>query len=77
MADFCWQCLERELAPECPECNDLAGLCVEGETANVLCEGCGVITVDHQGKNINPAKLAAPNDKWCVGCSPDNCCGCP
>lgn len=76
MADFCWQCLEREMAPECPERNDLRGLCEPGETVVALCEGCGQIEVDHRGSNINPGKQAAPNDGWCVGCSPDNCVGC-
>ncbi len=21
-------------------------------------------------------RQAPPNDQWCVGCTPDNCCGC-
>jgi hypothetical protein len=50
MADFCWKCLADELAPECPERNDLRGLCEPGEMVEVFCEGCGYIAVDHQGK---------------------------
>lgn len=50
MADFCWRCLEQELYPEAPERNDLFGLCAAGETVKVLCEGCGIIEVDHCGR---------------------------
>jgi hypothetical protein len=50
MADFCWKCLAEELFPEAPERNDFHGIVEEGETARVLCEGCGFIEVDHEGK---------------------------
>lgn len=52
MADFCWQCLADELYPEHPERNDLAGLCAPGEVVTVLCEGHGIIDVDHEGKPV-------------------------
>jgi hypothetical protein len=52
MADFCWDCLADELCPEAPERNDLRGLCAPGETAAVLCEGCGFIRVDSDGKPV-------------------------
>lgn len=52
MADFCWDCLADELFPEAPERNDFHGLCEPGETVTVLCEGHGVIQVDHEGKPV-------------------------
>jgi hypothetical protein len=52
MAEFCWTCLQDELYPEDPSRNDFHGLCNEGETTAVLCEGCGPIEVDHQGKPV-------------------------
>lgn len=27
--------------------------------------------------SILPEKQEPPNESWCVGCGPDNCCGCP
>jgi hypothetical protein len=54
VADFCWRCLERELYPEHPERNDLAGLCEPSQAVDVLCEGCSFILVDHQGKPVEP-----------------------
>lgn len=49
MADFCMQCCVEEL--EVPaESNDLKGLCGEGFTIDVLCEGCGYTTVDKDGR---------------------------
>lgn len=52
MAEFCWKCLAEQIFPEAPERNDLRGLCKEGEMVAVLCEGCGWITVDHEGKPL-------------------------
>jgi hypothetical protein len=57
MADFCWQCYERHgFGP--PENNDLRGGSTEKDTKKglfslVICEGCGVIQVDHLGKCIS------------------------
>lgn len=50
MADFCWRCLEEGIYPDDPSRNDLYGLCGLGETAEVLCEGCGWVAVDHMGR---------------------------
>lgn len=25
---------------------------------------------------VGPRKQAPPNERWCIGCSPDNCSGC-
>jgi hypothetical protein len=52
VADFCWTCLAGGIYPEHPERNDLHGLCAAGEVVDVLCEGCGFITVDHEGKPV-------------------------
>lgn len=52
MADFCWDCCDIILGVN-PEKNDCKGLCKEGEFVGVLCEGCGFINVDHNGKRIS------------------------
>lgn len=56
MSDFCKQC-SIELLGE--DYKDLAGLSTEEDTANglyvqVLCEGCGVVQVDHEGACVSP-----------------------
>lgn len=63
MAEFCYQCTEDVLGIP-GKYNDFSGM---GEVAkheqglhcNVLCEGCGHIQVDFQGKRVgpNPIKL--------------------
>lgn len=58
MAEFCWGCLEREIYPEAPERNDFAGIAQEGYVVDVLCEGCGVIAVDHEGKRVGAGEKA-------------------
>lgn len=45
MADFCHTCCEAVLGVQ-GELNDLRDLCVAGDYAHVLCEGCGFIVVD-------------------------------
>ena len=52
MADFCRQCAEDMWGDA--NMTDLADLSTEADTANrmypvVICEGCGVIQVDHTG----------------------------
>jgi len=47
MADYCAQCA-KALGFEGER--DLAGLCGEGETASVICEGCGFTYVDREGR---------------------------
>lgn len=59
MADFCWECVKELGVP--PEKNDFKGIVPPGETAQVLCEGCGVICVDHLGKRTG--KLIEPEEK--------------
>ena len=54
MSDFCKECSEEHLGHDfC----DLAFIVSEeqylrGKAARVLCEGCGWIVVDHNGKRI-------------------------
>ena len=54
MADFCKECSEKLLGEDF---RDLAYIVSEeqylrGKAANVLCEGCGWIVVDHNGKRL-------------------------
>src|SRR5712671_3826467 len=56
MADFCKQCGADMFPPGTP--GDLAGLSTEADTAAgrypvVLCEGCGPIQVDHEGRCVS------------------------
>lgn len=62
MAQFCWDCLAEEIFPEAPERNDFAGLCAEGEMVSVLCEGHGVIWVDHQGRRVQHPGESSPSE---------------
>jgi hypothetical protein len=52
MADFCWDCLARDIYPEHPERNDLRGLCAPGGVAYALCEGCGAGAFDATGRRV-------------------------
>lgn len=47
MADFCKQC-SIELFGE--DFGDHKGHCKEGMMVAVICEGCGFVHVDHEGK---------------------------
>lgn len=52
MADFCAQCTDELFGPELP--NDFVGMTTKEQTLNdrfitVLCEGCGLVQVDHEG----------------------------
>lgn len=54
MADFCLQCTVSVLGVSGNN-NDLKGLSTKEDTDNklypvVLCEGCGAIQVDHEGR---------------------------
>lgn len=53
MAEFCWGCLADHIYPEAPDRNELRGLCKPGETIYALCEGCGWINVDHEGRRVD------------------------
>ena len=58
MANFCYDCTKDILGVD-PTWNDFAGwLGVDGQPPEdglwkVLCEGCGVIVVDHEGKKAS------------------------
>ena len=47
MADFCLQCAIEIFGDDNRE---LAGLCNKGYKVAALCEGCGTIYVDHEGR---------------------------
>lgn len=47
MADFCQQCSIKLFGEDC---RDLAGLCADNEVVAALCEGCGFVSVDSQGR---------------------------
>jgi hypothetical protein len=47
MADFCKQC-SLEIFGE--DFKDMAGMAPEGQSASVLCEGCGGTQVNHLGE---------------------------
>lgn len=48
MSEFCLQCSKRLGAPE--GWSDFEKIVEEGITTEVLCEGCGYIRVDHNGR---------------------------
>lgn len=55
MAEFCRQCLLEDFGEDL---GDLKGLSTEKDTKNnlycvVICEGCGVIQVDHLGNCVS------------------------
>ena len=57
MADFCMQCTNGVLGMEGEE-NDLSGITTEadwnrGLASVVICEGCGPIQVDPQGRCVS------------------------
>tara|TARA_B100000745_G_scaffold289744_1_gene228087 strand:+ start:441 stop:605 length:165 start_codon:yes stop_codon:yes gene_type:complete len=52
MADFCYGCAKDVLGVN-PEWNDFNDIVDEGEMLSVLCEGCGIIWVDHEGKRVD------------------------
>jgi len=54
MADFCKQCSEALLGEDFGE---LRGLCGEGQTVEVLCEGCGPTIVNEDGVCVNTTCL--------------------
>lgn len=56
MADFCYDCFNRIFGDGTN--NDMKDLCAPDEKASVLCEGCGWIWVDCNGKRIAEEKDA-------------------
>tara|TARA_Y100000361_G_scaffold66395_1_gene58355 strand:+ start:1280 stop:1465 length:186 start_codon:yes stop_codon:yes gene_type:complete len=61
MADFCYDCTEELFGQKYAMNNDMSGLVSaeeyqqHGITAKVLCEGCGIIEVDHRGRRLENA----------------------
>lgn len=48
MAEYCAQCaIEHNMQ------NGMAGLCKSGQLALEVCEGCGVIQVNHRGECVS------------------------
>ncbi len=60
MADFCKDCSIKTFGEDY---GDMKGLCEEDECAVVLCEGCGFIYVDSDGKKIEEKNDDKDNNK--------------
>jgi len=56
MANFCYDCTKDTLGVD-PTWNDFAKGVPEKELWKVLCEGCGVIVVNHEGKKVDDILL--------------------
>ena len=57
MANFCYDCAKDILGVD-PKWNDFAnGDIPKDEVWKVLCEGCGVIVVDNEGKKVDDLLL--------------------
>ena len=52
MADFCYDCTTDLFGQEYADTNGFAGIVRNDEMFFCLCEGCGWITVDKDGKKI-------------------------
>tara|TARA_R100000008_G_C3475319_1_gene111071 strand:- start:339 stop:509 length:171 start_codon:yes stop_codon:yes gene_type:complete len=52
MADFCHDCTANLFGEEHADTNDFAGVVRKNERYLCLCEGCGWITVDGDGKKV-------------------------
>jgi hypothetical protein len=52
MASFCYDCTSELIGD--PEDNDFAGIVDQNERLHCLCEGCGWITVDEDGRRLEP-----------------------
>lgn len=52
MADYCWQCCEEHLGVP-GERNDFATVLRPGELVGALCEGCGPVWVDNEGRCVD------------------------
>ena len=52
MANFCYQCASELFGEENAERNDFAGIVRNKERYYGLCEGCGWITMDKDGKRV-------------------------
>lgn len=52
MAEFCWDCTRDKMRVD-PILNDFKDLVEPGHIAQVICEGCGFITINHAGRRIS------------------------
>mgnify|MGYP003656864063 FL=1 len=52
MASFCYQCTDELFGEEHAHENDFVGLVRHNERYYGLCEGCGWITMDKDGKRV-------------------------
>tara|TARA_R100001082_G_scaffold109810_2_gene87898 strand:+ start:555 stop:722 length:168 start_codon:yes stop_codon:yes gene_type:complete len=52
MASFCYECTEELFGEEHADSNEFAGIVRSDEKYFCLCEGCGWITVDKDGKRV-------------------------
>jgi len=52
MADFCYDCTANLAGQEHADENDFAGIVRGNERYYCLCEGCGWITVDKDGRKV-------------------------
>lgn len=52
MANFCYECTAELMGKAYAEKNDFAGIVRNKERYFCLCEGCGWITVDKDGKKV-------------------------
>jgi hypothetical protein len=60
MADFCRQCSEKVFGQDY---GDMRGLCDPGYLVVVLCEGCGAVQVDHEGRCVSEDCLEKHGEK--------------
>lgn len=59
MADFCYTCTYETFGAEQAPKNELTGLCGPGYvSAPVICEGCGTIQVDIEGRRVYSTLIA-------------------
>ena len=68
MADFCLDCYKFMFGNNTGEC-DLAGLITKEEVGKglvvqALCEGCGIIQVDHNGQKIPWLEIDNDVNEW-------------
>tara|TARA_R100000008_G_C3571457_1_gene162411 strand:- start:197 stop:367 length:171 start_codon:yes stop_codon:yes gene_type:complete len=52
MADFCYDCTATYFGQEYADRNNFAGIVRDKERYYCLCEGCGWITVDKDGRKV-------------------------
>ena len=73
MADFCYQCTEKLFGKEFAPGNDFHSMITKSEVDKgfllpVLCEGCGYIMVDHEGRKVKTADDIVQEINVCENC---------